>query len=136
MNGSNTRKKFLILGATGQAGGHVAPRLLKRGEYVRCLVRSEEKAKVLRESGAEIAIGDLNDPGTLGRAFEGINSVFLVTAGSKRSSVNGAMSSGVSLLATASAICSPDTGPALNPYVPQPTSLRNPSTGLNPITGE
>ena len=46
------------------------------------------------------------------------------------------MISGVRPVAISSAIASPATGPALNPYVPQPTSTRKPLTGVIPITGE
>lgn len=75
-----TGKNFLIIGATGNAGGLVTPALLERGENVRCLMRSEEKAQSLRDAGAEVVIGDLEDPGSLSTAFEGIDTVFSVIA--------------------------------------------------------
>ncbi len=80
MSNSITGKQFLIIGATGNAGGLVTPALLARGERVRCLVRNPEKAEVLRETGAEIIVGDLNDPSSLTPAFRGVDTVFSVVA--------------------------------------------------------
>jgi uncharacterized protein YbjT (DUF2867 family) len=80
MSDANSVKKFLIIGATGNAGGLVMPALIARGERVRCLVRSEEKARHLGELGAEVVIGDLEDPTSLATAFDGIDSVFSVIA--------------------------------------------------------
>jgi uncharacterized protein YbjT (DUF2867 family) len=80
MASTSTGKKFLIIGATGNAGGLVTPALLERGESVRCLVRTEEKAQPLRDAGAEVVIGDLEDPGSLSAAFAGIDTVFSVIA--------------------------------------------------------
>ena len=38
-------------------------------------------------------------------------------------------------VAISSAMRLPLTGPALNPYVPQPTSTTKPSTGVKPMIG-
>ena len=80
MGNSTTGKKFLIIGATGNAGGLVVPALLERGEHVRCLVRSEEKGRPWREAGAEVVIGDLENPASLTAAFDGIDTVFSAIA--------------------------------------------------------
>lgn len=80
MANSPTGKNFLIIGATGNAGGLVTPALLERGETVRCLVRSEDKAQPLRDAGAEVMIGDLENPDSLAAAFEGVDTVFSVIA--------------------------------------------------------
>ncbi|MDA1279646.1 MAG: SDR family oxidoreductase [Chloroflexi bacterium] len=77
---TGTGKKFLIVGATGQSAGVIIPTLLERGETVRCLVRNESKARALRDSGVDVVIGDLDHEATLVPAFEGIDTVFLVTA--------------------------------------------------------
>lgn len=79
MTKSNDGKRFLVVGATGNTGSLVAASLLSRGESVRCLVRSEEKGKALREAGAEIVVADLESPESLASAFEGIDTVFLLT---------------------------------------------------------
>ena len=44
MSGSATGKNYLVIGATGNVGGLLTPMLLERGENVRCLIRSHEKA--------------------------------------------------------------------------------------------
>ncbi|NQW16081.1 MAG: SDR family oxidoreductase [Chloroflexi bacterium] len=90
MSSNNSGKKFLVIGATGIAGGEVARGLLARGESVRALARDAEKAQPLKDLGAEVAVGDLSDPSTLGPAFDGIDSVFLVTGIVDNAAQNGA----------------------------------------------
>ena len=57
-------KTFFVTGATGNQGGAVARQLLGNGYSVTALVRDPEgaKAKELKERGAIIIKGDLNDP--------------------------------------------------------------------------
>jgi|GEM_PF-2501127 uncharacterized protein YbjT (DUF2867 family) len=83
MTTNNSGKKFLVIGATGMMGGLVARGLLDRGENVRALARDAEKAQPLKVLGAEIAIADLDDPSNLTPAFDGIDSVLLVTGNVK-----------------------------------------------------
>jgi len=70
----------LVIGATGQQGGATARQLLERGRAVHALVRDPESpgAKALREAGATLVAGDLDDPASLRRAMEGMHGVFLV----------------------------------------------------------
>jgi NADH dehydrogenase len=85
---------FLIAGATGSLGGHVARLLLERGERVRALVRTVSPARVgagrhtdperLRAWGAELAEADLTRPGTLGPALEDVTHVFSSASATKR----------------------------------------------------
>ncbi len=104
MSESSTRKRFLITGATGNTGNLVANELLRRGESVRCLTRDAEKAAALADAGAEIVVGDLDHPETLGPAFTGIDSVYLVTAtgpntvAQAMNGINAARAAGVSYL--------------------------------------
>ena len=64
--------KALAVGATGPNAGPVVPELVKRGVEIRALVRAGGKADAARQRGAaEIAIGDLRDPGSL-PAVEGV----------------------------------------------------------------
>jgi uncharacterized protein YbjT (DUF2867 family) len=68
----------LVVGATGLLGSAVCQKLLERGEKVRALVRptsSEQKVRALRSSGVELFTGDLKDPGSIGAACEGVDSV-------------------------------------------------------------
>lgn len=76
------RKKILVVGATGAQGGSVARALLVRGRYdVRALTRKDDSpaAQALRELGAEIVQGDLDDPASLTAALAGCYGAFGVT---------------------------------------------------------
>jgi ornithine--oxo-acid transaminase len=61
----------LVTGATGFIGAHLADRLVRDGYQVRCLVRETSDSAALRRLGVELAVGDLNDAGSLARAAEG-----------------------------------------------------------------
>jgi uncharacterized protein YbjT (DUF2867 family) len=69
----------LVIGATGQQGGAVARALLKRGRAVRAFVRDENNpgARRLREAGATLVSGDLDDPGSVRAAMDSVSGVFL-----------------------------------------------------------
>ncbi len=78
----NNRKTILVVGATGAQGGSVARALLARNQFaVRALTRKTDSAaaQALREAGAEIVQGDLDDPASLRAALEGVYGVFGVT---------------------------------------------------------
>ena len=70
----------LVIGATGQQGGATARHLLERHRTVRALVRDSASpaAAALRRTGADLVVGDLDDPSTLRMAMEGASGVFLV----------------------------------------------------------
>jgi len=65
-----------VMGATGQTGGKIAEALLKAGEKVRAIGRSESKVSELRGAGAEVAIGDIADIAFLTQAFFGADAVY------------------------------------------------------------
>ena len=69
---------FTITGATGNTGSRIAARLLKAGERVRAIGRSEDKLKTLKDQGAEIAVGDQIDVSFLTKAFSGAQAVYLL----------------------------------------------------------
>ena len=78
----NNRKKILVVGATGAQGGSVARNLLSRGNFdVRALTRNADSpaAQALRDLGAEVVQGNLDDPASLSAALEGVYGVFGVT---------------------------------------------------------
>jgi uncharacterized protein YbjT (DUF2867 family) len=74
------RGVVLVTGATGRQGGAAVEHLLDAGFPVRALVRNPRKprAKELAEKGAELTRGDLDDPGSLEPALEGVYGVFSV----------------------------------------------------------
>ena len=74
--------KTLVAGGTGTVGSQVVQGLIAHGEKVTVLTRSAEKSKAL-PGGVAGVVGDLRDPRSLPKAFEGIDSVFLLTAWSE-----------------------------------------------------
>jgi len=75
-----TRSTILVTGATGAQGGATAHALLARGFKVRALVRQPDApaARAVRESGAELVRGDMDDAASLTRAMQGVAGVFSV----------------------------------------------------------
>ncbi|PFH58446.1 hypothetical protein XA68_13674 [Ophiocordyceps unilateralis] len=74
--------KFVcVVGATGNQGGSVARRFLHAGFRVRALTRkpSSASASALAALGADIVEADLDDAGSLHRAFAGAAIIFTVT---------------------------------------------------------
>ena len=69
--------KFLITGATGKTGIAAALQLLEKGGAVRAFVhRTDARSERLREAGAEVIIGSLEDMGDLRRAMAGIQRAY------------------------------------------------------------
>eukprot|EP01113_Clastostelium_recurvatum_P037256 TRINITY_DN5421_c0_g1_i1.p1 TRINITY_DN5421_c0_g1~~TRINITY_DN5421_c0_g1_i1.p1 ORF type:complete len:318 (-),score=82.47 TRINITY_DN5421_c0_g1_i1:76-984(-) len=83
---NNTNKDHkpvaLVMGATGQQGGHVVDELLEGDKFkVRAVTRNptSPQASSLTSRGVEVVKGDLNDTESLKRALTGASSAFLVT---------------------------------------------------------
>ena len=72
---------YLVTGATGNIGGRVVERLLAKGERPRVFVRDGEKARERYADRVDVFLGDLADSASLSRALDGIEVVFLATAG-------------------------------------------------------
>jgi uncharacterized protein YbjT (DUF2867 family) len=70
----------LVSGATGQQGGALARELLQKGHSVRAFVRRPDspEAKELERLGAELAVGDFEEPSTVEDAARGMDATFLV----------------------------------------------------------
>ncbi|AHH20399.1 NmrA-like family protein [Nocardia nova SH22a] len=77
---SDNSDLVLVTGATGTQGGATARALLSRKIPVRALVRdpAAAAARELAELGAELAVGDFDEPATLAAAVAGTHGVFLV----------------------------------------------------------
>ncbi|HEX7153753.1 MAG TPA: NmrA/HSCARG family protein [Thermoanaerobaculia bacterium] len=76
------KKTILVFGATGGQGGSVARQLLARGRFaVRAFTRNANSpaAQALRDAGAEVAEGNLDDRASIRAALEGVYGVFAVT---------------------------------------------------------
>jgi len=76
------RQTILVTGATGAQGGSVARHLIADNNFqVRVFTRNpeSENARELEALGAEIAVGDLSDLGSINKALEGCYAAFGVT---------------------------------------------------------
>jgi len=69
-----------VTGATAYMGFHVARVLCEQGAKLRLLVRATSNLKNLQGLPAETVTGDLRDPGSLGKAMAGCDTVFHVAA--------------------------------------------------------
>jgi uncharacterized protein YbjT (DUF2867 family) len=70
---------LLVTGAAGRTGGYAAKLLLERGHRVRALVhRLDDRAATLRDGGAEVIVGDLQDIDTVREAVDGVRAAYFV----------------------------------------------------------
>src|SRR5262245_35284133 len=80
-----SQKRVLVVGATGNQGAAVIQALQPTDFAVRALIRPaasnqrrRTKLEGLRQQGVEIAEADLDDPGSLAKAMEGVWGVYSV----------------------------------------------------------
>jgi uncharacterized protein YbjT (DUF2867 family) len=97
------RKQVLVAGATGRLGGLVDV-LLARGHMVSAMTRDpgSSAAARLRDAGARIVVGDLDDPASLATAASGMNAVF-ATGTAHRAGPDGELRHGRNITAAVSA---------------------------------
>jgi uncharacterized protein YbjT (DUF2867 family) len=76
----HTTQTVLVTGATGNQGGATARHLLAQGWRVRALVRDDSTpgAAALATAGAEVVLGDLDDPASIVAAARGVYGIFSV----------------------------------------------------------
>src|SRR3954470_19099370 len=67
--------RVFLTGGTGFIGGEVARLLRARGDEVRALVRTPQKASSLETIGCELIAGDLSDEAALTQACRGVDAV-------------------------------------------------------------
>ena len=74
------QRKILVTGATGQQGGSLARLLLQKKHKVYALTRNTQSsaAQELRNKGANVVKGDLDDSDSLERAVKDVESLFLM----------------------------------------------------------
>jgi nucleoside-diphosphate-sugar epimerase len=68
----------LVTGGSGFIGRNLVDELARRSCRIRCLVRSTSQSEHLHEVGAEICVGDVNEPESLCEAARGVDTVFHV----------------------------------------------------------
>lgn len=68
----------VVAGVTGHVGSVVARELLSRGEKVKVFVRDAEKGRPWSQKGAEVAVGSLEDEGSLTAALRGASGFFVL----------------------------------------------------------
>ncbi|KAI9287884.1 hypothetical protein BC943DRAFT_358379 [Umbelopsis sp. AD052] len=69
---------FVIIGATGQVGSHVAQYLLERGQPVKIIVRNIDKAQQLSQLGAIVHVGSIDNPEDIESGFKNADTVYLM----------------------------------------------------------
>jgi len=72
--------KYFVTGATGFIGGEIVKQLIGRGHQVVALVRSPDKAGMLKALGVEMHAGDITARDTLLAPMQGVDGVFHVAA--------------------------------------------------------
>src|SRR5919197_1621062 len=74
------QRNILVTGATGQQGGSLARLLLQKKHKVYALTRNAQSsaAQDLRQKGANILKGDVDDSDSLKHAVKDVNSIFLM----------------------------------------------------------
>ncbi|NLF71971.1 MAG: NAD-dependent epimerase/dehydratase family protein [Candidatus Anammoximicrobium sp.] len=66
----------LVTGGSGFIGRNLVRELALRACRIRCLVRPTSRVRHLRKAGAELVLGDVNQPDSLAAAVRGVDTVF------------------------------------------------------------
>jgi uncharacterized protein YbjT (DUF2867 family) len=69
---------IVITGATGNTGKPAAEALLAQGEKIRVIGRDASKLQQFVQKGAEAAVGSVDDPAFLRKAFQGAQAAYLL----------------------------------------------------------
>ncbi|GAA3930641.1 NAD(P)H-binding protein [Actinomadura viridis] len=68
---------ILVTGATGSVGRLVVKGLAEKGERVRALTRTPDRARTILPAEVEVVAGDLDEPATLPGALDGVDRLYL-----------------------------------------------------------
>jgi len=74
---------ILVTGATGQYGTKVLAHLLHKGieaQHISALVRDAAKGQAIQDQGIELRVGDYADVASLVQAFQGVDTLLLVSS--------------------------------------------------------
>lgn len=113
-------RTILITGATGNISSGIIRQLRASEHRLMALVRNPDKAKELEREGVEIKVGDLEKPWTLEAAFEGADTVWILTPPGPRApeqssnALWAARNAGVKHVVRMSAIGAAHTAPTIN----------------------
>lgn len=69
---------YAVFGVTGRTGAAAAAALLRAGHAVRVVVRDAAKGRPWAERGAEVALADLTDLGSMTKALGGVRGAYVV----------------------------------------------------------
>jgi uncharacterized protein YbjT (DUF2867 family) len=69
-------RTYAITGATGNIGRVISEKLLAKGHAVRAIARSEKNLQFLKDKGAELCAGSMEDEDFLTTAYRGADGVF------------------------------------------------------------
>src|SRR5271156_6224836 len=69
---------IVITGATGNTGKVAAEALLAKGEKIRVIGRDASKLQPFVQKGAEAAVGTVDDPAFLRKAFQGAQAAYVL----------------------------------------------------------
>src|SRR5690348_2107820 len=67
--------RYLVTGATGFVGGHIAEAFVKRGWAVSTIARPGSDTNLLEEWKVTVHRGDLTDPGVVAQAMSDVEGV-------------------------------------------------------------
>lgn len=112
---------ILVTGATGNVGSAVVAELREKGEAVRAFVRNEQHGRERLAAGVDLSVGDFEDPASIARALEGVDTVFLSSADQpnkvqhETSVIDAAAAAGVNRIVKTSTVGA-EAGSALPPF--------------------
>lgn len=113
MRSTTAGRTILVTGATGKVGSETVRLLAAQHAPVRALVRDAGRARALAEAGAELAVGDFEQPSTLTAAMDGVATVVLVSPGGppeqEMAVVHAAAAAGVTHVVKATSKADPDS---------------------------
>lgn len=74
-----TSYPYVVFGASGRTGTAVADSLLRAGQSVRAVVRDAAKGQLWADLGAEVAVADVTDLGSMTAALEHARGAYIVS---------------------------------------------------------
>jgi dihydroflavonol-4-reductase len=81
--------RYFVTGATGFLGGELVKQLIGRGHQVNALIRTPDKARLLKALGVDLYVGDIVERDTLRGPMTGCDGVFHVAGWYKIGVKNG-----------------------------------------------